>query len=327
MEELYNRNIEFDLMKGIGILLVVIGHLQIPWNLHLLIYGFHMPLFFFVSGCFAKKREWAIFCEKNFKKIVVPYLLFSFTLLVVSMFLSLVGGEGLNKGVYFNFFDEHCFIAFKTIWFLICLLWVRVIHNMLLYINHVGLLSCFLLIIGYVLHVLNINIPCFVDTTFSVLIFYHLGFITYQHVHKTNMLKGKYTMFFLCFFVILYVGVVLFFSPTVDFKMNVYPWYIIFVSLLGIASLYLFCTVIQVWNKNLMVRTINFCGKNSLYILGFSSPCIIVLNILASKTTINSFLVSCIEFFIVVPLSLLIGRTIERIAPVLVGKDKVIINS
>ncbi|MBO6252009.1 MAG: acyltransferase family protein [Muribaculaceae bacterium] len=42
---------EFDLLKGIGILLVILGHIHIPSDLFCsLIYGVHMPLFFFVSG-------------------------------------------------------------------------------------------------------------------------------------------------------------------------------------------------------------------------------------------------------------------------------------
>lgn len=46
---------QFDILKGVGILLVMIGHAistnSIVYNL---IYGFHMPLFFFCSGFFLK---------------------------------------------------------------------------------------------------------------------------------------------------------------------------------------------------------------------------------------------------------------------------------
>ena len=56
------RSSEFDILKGIGILLVIIGHvcnhLMIGGgaaNWHNIIYSFHMPLFFFVSGYFSSK--------------------------------------------------------------------------------------------------------------------------------------------------------------------------------------------------------------------------------------------------------------------------------
>ena len=56
------RSSEFDILKGIGILLVIIGHvcnhLMIGggWaNWNRIICSFHMPLFFFVSGYFSSK--------------------------------------------------------------------------------------------------------------------------------------------------------------------------------------------------------------------------------------------------------------------------------
>lgn len=54
----------FDVAKGVGILLVIVGHMyddyfDYSWFhiLHNIIYSFHMPLFFFVSGFFLYKRN------------------------------------------------------------------------------------------------------------------------------------------------------------------------------------------------------------------------------------------------------------------------------
>ena len=63
-----NRLIEFDLMKGIGILLVILGHSvpDFPLNLRAdnasrlieeVVYGFHMPLFFVCSGFVMQMSE------------------------------------------------------------------------------------------------------------------------------------------------------------------------------------------------------------------------------------------------------------------------------
>ena len=51
-----NRDITFDIMKGVGILLVIVCHL-LGWNhpwLDRVISSFHMPLFFIVAGFFSK---------------------------------------------------------------------------------------------------------------------------------------------------------------------------------------------------------------------------------------------------------------------------------
>lgn len=52
-----------DMVKGFGIFLMVIGHASgLPENIKLWIYGFHMPLFFILSG-----YTYGMFDEKKFK--------------------------------------------------------------------------------------------------------------------------------------------------------------------------------------------------------------------------------------------------------------------
>lgn len=45
-----DRNVDIDAMKGIGIILVVVGHMVWPFPINKLIYSFHMPLFVCLSG-------------------------------------------------------------------------------------------------------------------------------------------------------------------------------------------------------------------------------------------------------------------------------------
>jgi polysaccharide biosynthesis protein PslL len=56
-----NRNLTVDVAKGIGIILVVLGHnwivLHEKNDLFRVIFSFHVPLFFFISGLFLKDRE------------------------------------------------------------------------------------------------------------------------------------------------------------------------------------------------------------------------------------------------------------------------------
>lgn len=62
------RDTAWDAVKGVGILLMVIGHSGCPEYLHDFIYLFHMGLFFFVSGRFLKMNRGGNFfslCEKE----------------------------------------------------------------------------------------------------------------------------------------------------------------------------------------------------------------------------------------------------------------------
>lgn len=73
-----NRINWIDNIRGCGILLVLFGHTLLTNNAHNIIYGFHMPLFFFLSGlvCDEKKYDWKQFFKSRFNSLVIPYLVF-----------------------------------------------------------------------------------------------------------------------------------------------------------------------------------------------------------------------------------------------------------
>ena len=53
-----------DVAKGIGIILVVLGHSMFPK--HILISGFHMPLFFILAGItFSENKFYNIYIQKD----------------------------------------------------------------------------------------------------------------------------------------------------------------------------------------------------------------------------------------------------------------------
>lgn len=61
-----------DTAKGIGIILVIIGHSMFP--MHTLIDSFHMPLFFVLSGLtFSAKSTFRSFVAKKAKRILFPF--------------------------------------------------------------------------------------------------------------------------------------------------------------------------------------------------------------------------------------------------------------
>lgn len=86
-----NRIASIDIAKGLGILLVVLGH-QIDYfhadipGAYSFIYLFHVPLFFFLSGLFFRENEslWNCF-KKKFVRLFVPYLLANVLFFFVEM--------------------------------------------------------------------------------------------------------------------------------------------------------------------------------------------------------------------------------------------------
>ena len=74
------RNRLYDIAKGIGIILVVLGHMisrnSVPSTM---IYAFHMPLLFFLSGC-CTDMQVSVKCmaEKKYRQLIIPCFFFTF---------------------------------------------------------------------------------------------------------------------------------------------------------------------------------------------------------------------------------------------------------
>lgn len=92
------RDITFDIAKGIGIILVVIGH-YIPagapgWYVEFIefFYHFHMPLFFLIAGFFYERSTWQesyrAFVWGKFQRLMFPYFILSWAIIGTKIGLS-----------------------------------------------------------------------------------------------------------------------------------------------------------------------------------------------------------------------------------------------
>lgn len=122
---------QFDILKGIGILLVIIGHTKLPDLGKDIIYGCHMPLFFFCSGVFYKDKPIKAVFVRNFNQLIVPYFFFCLLWNFSNMVLFLHGADFSSYLALLRQnadpFSENGF-WYKTIWFLPCLFIVRMLY-------------------------------------------------------------------------------------------------------------------------------------------------------------------------------------------------------
>lgn len=103
------RNTVLSIVKGIGILLMVIGHSRCPQYLFSLIYLFHMPLFFFASGFFCRPTEVWKGAEgqiglrerilRRFRRLYLPFIAYSVLFLLLRKPLMMLGL--VNTGSYY----------------------------------------------------------------------------------------------------------------------------------------------------------------------------------------------------------------------------------
>lgn len=118
-----SKRIEYiDIARGIGILLVVLAHNDFgyisPYG-HEVIYSFHMPLFFFLSGYFIKTNiPFLEFVKKRFHSLLKPFLFTLFMIYFTSVsFEKMAFGTALRRIVK-SLYGTGVYIDWVQLWFL-----------------------------------------------------------------------------------------------------------------------------------------------------------------------------------------------------------------
>lgn len=119
-----NRIYYLDMAKGIGIVLVILGHISdLTISSREFITSFHMPLFFLISGILISvsredEREMGDIVRRKARSIMVPYYVFSLLCLIVEALCT-----GFLKNGTWKVFREHvfatiCLSGASVFWFL-----------------------------------------------------------------------------------------------------------------------------------------------------------------------------------------------------------------
>ena len=128
------RDETFDVLKGIAIILMIIGHCDFS-PFRTFIYSFHMPLFFFVAGYFLKERPLRKELFLSTKRLLVPYIFTAFWLCVATTCINptrlksiaLASLLGFRAQYIPNWIDAHV----GLLWFILAMFWARIITSVL----------------------------------------------------------------------------------------------------------------------------------------------------------------------------------------------------
>ncbi len=91
-----NRKDYMDIAKGIALLMVLWAHFNFHFNIINvdIINGFHMPIFFFISGYFlSNKYNIFIFIKRRFKQLIIPYFLGVVLKIIFTILLNYLDGS------------------------------------------------------------------------------------------------------------------------------------------------------------------------------------------------------------------------------------------
>ena len=260
-----------DISKGIGLFLVISSHVYGPlmsWS-----FPFYIPLFFIVSG-YCTVRP--ISLKNKFKKLIIPYFLFSAILLSIyrSIHLSDLIGVLYSRWCLYPLGSEENVFLLQSgngpLWFLTSMFVSFILYWLLQKSNRVLLLLFFYFSITYCLAYLPLLLPWSLDTAFLMAIFIFVG----TEFRKRNILQHIDYKWALVLSILYFVF--LHYSGFVNLSVRIYgrSLFILFpAALLGSVLILKMSLLIE---KGVVGKVLSSIGRHSLSIFCLHIPFISV---------------------------------------------------
>jgi len=213
-----------DNLRAVAIFFVVLGHtVGLPERAYKLIFSFHMPIFFWISGVLAKEtirdNTFSEFIGKRWKTRLIPYVSFSVISYLAWFFLfrhfgtqaalkidpvrpliGMVYGNGINNWLVHN----------TVLWFFLCLFVTEILFFFIIKLPsrvHITMALIAFSIIGYLDTYYHppdgFRLPWNVDIALTAVVFYGAGFLTKRYV-LGDLKTGPYGWVMMLITVMLY---------------------------------------------------------------------------------------------------------------------------
>lgn len=302
-----NRDLSIDVLRGLGILLVVSGHASSGATMAAFApYSFHMPLFFFVSGLFFSEYKVDSVIStvaKGVRSLLLYSIVFYLFYAVMCWVISHLGFNAFVQAFSFDLLFVNQFTtggAYKftsAYWFISCLFFLKLyfslIHSRLAFLLRgvgEGLVSSgfFCVYLGMAFLAVMYSMKMYEGNYASIdkIICYRFMFAVFFYYLGALVAKYRIQRFFSNVIVLAAIYIVqqqmLVFAGNLDFWMQISKYqatYLpVFSSILGIAFFY---GIAQIASSNKsFTKVIGYIGQNSFPILLHHLFGFFVLNIL-----------------------------------------------
>ena len=284
-----------DVARGIGIILMLIGHSSAPVDIVKFIYGFHMPFFFILSGYLYDKTKWEqrgieALIKKRWKAYVIPYFIYSFVNLIINIpveYSSIRGKElvfSTLKHIFWIFYSYGS--ATKTpnctpLWFLLCIFVCSIYFYFLLKLKNTSLqiVACFFMMwMDYLLYTKNIiQLPWHIDVALLGTVFMYIGYI-----FKNTALLNKTDHEILISLCLLITGT---YCIANNNRIDINPNKVGNIVLMTVGATCISLNILIICKKYLNnFHSISFLGKNTIIIMAFNYAINIYSSVIWSYT-------------------------------------------
>lgn len=315
-----------DIAKGISLFFVILSHskMGIPFAASIFTSSY-IAVFFIISGYLSNPSNFNI--KKRFKRLIYPYLFYSFLLLLLMIIINIINNDFNIKSVFssiigivysrnFLFYPYNIDNNLKflnicngPLWFFTAMFSASIIYFIFKKIYKknnwykIALIISFLLI-TYLFSYLPILLPWSIDTAFLFALFLYVG----TYLKDNNIIEKYFNYNFLkkiIVFIFIFALYLIFvkYNNGINLSIREFGYHgfssIILIFIIGIFGSFLFILFGKIISK---IRLLKFLfiniGKNSVIL--FSLHYFIFYLIEQFITIDNIFLISLIEVFVAI---------------------------
>ena len=293
---MYNRIEWIDIAKGIGMILVIVGH-TFALGYSFPLYAFHMPLFFFISGLLFKDKKvsFVYYIKSKTITLIKPWFVILLISFLVCMAIPQWRSELTLNAVLADLYTSNTNV-FKnsSLWYLVCFYFMLLIFYFVNKIEMTKVASIVFVVIAvgllWMRELLDLTtlpfhrLPFKIDSALIALAFFSLAFYFKDII--ITFINGKVGFLVIAVVVVISAGLCFFNGwsniNSLDFgkiRLFYYP-----IALMGIGSVLLVSKALSETKLSLIKSVLSFYGKNSLLIFGFQSLFIRLYLLLFNET-------------------------------------------
>lgn len=256
-----------DIARGIGIILVVLGHTNLIGIRALIwIFSFHMPFFFVMSGFCYKERNIIAFLKRKGRSLLLPYILYYCLYILLDLIL------GTMSIQQFPVFCKNILLGLDdTLWFIMALFMTEFIYVLLETVIKKKVVQYMVIVViscvGFVFAYEGISCILRIHTAFTMLFFFSIGvwlkktcFFSTEPKKKVQLILGG--MVCICLNIVF-----AFLNTKVDVRTGFYGnvLYFIIGAITGTMMIMIFSFLMR------KLSILEFFGRNSLCIYALNS--------------------------------------------------------
>lgn len=280
-----------DILRSVGILLMVAGHVGFGNAFDYYIHAFHMPMFYIISGYLYKNKniKFREFVIKKIRSLIIPYLIFGIFHEVIIIFIGIVRNDVniLSDMYHLLLYNHENMPIAGGLWFLTSLFFMDILIYCLEKLVNIWLkYSCiiFLVILGYVIPFYT-RLPLSMDTALVGVGLFYIG----KYMHETEIGLRSNRKLLYCSIAIIIGSILAFVNGYVNVRQGIYSNLVLF-FIVSFLMTYGMLVVCQKFNLkgSIAFNELKFIGRNTMVyvclnqilILLISKPLFMLLTII-----------------------------------------------